>query len=702
MQRFSSIFIRSVISFVSIVLLATSLLSLYFTQRMSATQYEAQVAKYDEALVSLCDLLDDRFYDYLSYANIVNVQKELRPFFFSADDVLSHKDIIEALSHLKSSNRTVIDIGLYYIAGERYISAIASFDNDSFVKHYYHFSGLGGEDYLEMLKDPREVSQDSSIPVIIPVGKATRMDSESSIDTLLILYPIPYWSKTPYATMSVIVDAKSMLKQLLLAAGDGSAYITNAMGQVVLRYDANPDAEADPASLRIFQASSDKFNLTYTIEVQESALSANSPYQAKLYFMIVGIMLLLSICGLFFAIWIYRPMQRLVSNIDGSSRFIRDEASVILKHISDLNAHVARNQQLVDELVLRRLIAGQRLPQGVDLQQQSDTLALDYGHSTIFAVKLAQPVAQAIAMTRVELPKAAVYVVQGERMDMLLGVLSTDESEPERLMELVRQILQDPMFDKWTVAAIGPAQEDLPELGRSSLYAQSTLVELVRQGKEGIFCADDLPAQEAAYPSDAIHALQSALAARDASLLRAAGLRLRSYLQDPSVSQETAALVAYDLAGMLPAMDMPASAPSLCDALDAQIGIVIDSFSEPVPAAPSDEHLLDIMQRIDEQLENPDFGISYIAQQYGMSDSAFSHMFKRSFDVSFINYVNRKKIHRAKKLLKESSLSIDEIARRMGYSSASNFTRMFRSIEQITPSLYRKMNSVPSDDSIDE
>ena len=74
-----------------------------------------------------------------------------------------------------------------------------------------------------------------------------------------------------------------------------------------------------------------------------------------------------------------------------------------------------------------------------------------------------------------------------------------------------------------------------------------------------------------------------------------------------------------------------------------------------------------------------------------MTDSAFSHFFKRFFGITFISYVNQRKIERAKELLCSTDESIDAVATRLGYSSASNFTRMFKASENITPFAYRQM-----------
>lgn len=167
---------------------------------------------------------------------------------------------------------------------------------------------------------------------------------------------------------------------------------------------------------------------------------------------------------------------------------------------------------------------------------------------------------------------------------------------------------------------------------------------------------------------------------------------------EPSTVPETAALVAYDLTLLFPGLTEgdDTSAKAMCEALREQVQKVTEEFAlqeqETQVAVGADEWVRKTARMVEETLEEPEFGITFMAQRYGMSDSAFSHMFKRMFGVSFIAYVNDVKIRRAQEMLRSSALSVEEIARRLGYSSASNFTRMFKSIVRMTPSLYRQQS----------
>lgn len=75
-----------------------------------------------------------------------------------------------------------------------------------------------------------------------------------------------------------------------------------------------------------------------------------------------------------------------------------------------------------------------------------------------------------------------------------------------------------------------------------------------------------------------------------------------------------------------------------------------------------------------------------------LSESYFSRLFCKEMGENFINYVNRQKISRAKELLRDSSLSIAQITREVGYADASHFTRLFKRFEGVTPTVYRQYN----------
>lgn len=78
------------------------------------------------------------------------------------------------------------------------------------------------------------------------------------------------------------------------------------------------------------------------------------------------------------------------------------------------------------------------------------------------------------------------------------------------------------------------------------------------------------------------------------------------------------------------------------------------------------------------------------AQQCHMSESYFSHLFKKETGVSFVDFVNRQRIRHAARLLETSSLRIGEIAEQVGMENANYFSVLFRKWKGESPQEYRQ------------
>ncbi len=79
-----------------------------------------------------------------------------------------------------------------------------------------------------------------------------------------------------------------------------------------------------------------------------------------------------------------------------------------------------------------------------------------------------------------------------------------------------------------------------------------------------------------------------------------------------------------------------------------------------------------------------------IAGTVGLSSYYFAHTFKATTGIPPYQYVLQCRIERAKKLLRDPSLSIAEIAYEAGFGNQSHMTTVFRKAVQVTPNLYRK------------
>ena len=72
-----------------------------------------------------------------------------------------------------------------------------------------------------------------------------------------------------------------------------------------------------------------------------------------------------------------------------------------------------------------------------------------------------------------------------------------------------------------------------------------------------------------------------------------------------------------------------------------------------------------------------------------------SHLFKTETGQSFSDFTARAKCARAKKLLRETTLRIFEIASQLSYEDAEYFSRSFKAITGYSPADYRKAHSQP-------
>jgi len=84
-----------------------------------------------------------------------------------------------------------------------------------------------------------------------------------------------------------------------------------------------------------------------------------------------------------------------------------------------------------------------------------------------------------------------------------------------------------------------------------------------------------------------------------------------------------------------------------------------------------------------------EFSIADLAQMCLLSESRFYALFKKTMKCSPITYRNNIRMQKAVNLL-DSDYSIEEIAAKVGFSSAVHFRRVFKEIMGKTPSEYRK------------
>jgi|GEM_PF-6737499 two-component system response regulator YesN len=102
-----------------------------------------------------------------------------------------------------------------------------------------------------------------------------------------------------------------------------------------------------------------------------------------------------------------------------------------------------------------------------------------------------------------------------------------------------------------------------------------------------------------------------------------------------------------------------------------------------------DAWIAKIVQRLHENLHEP-FKLEELAASINYSVPYFSSMFKKTTGDSFVQYLNKLRLEKAKLLLLTTDRKTFEIAEEIGFENYRSFNRLFKRDTGLTPSDYRK------------
>jgi len=86
-----------------------------------------------------------------------------------------------------------------------------------------------------------------------------------------------------------------------------------------------------------------------------------------------------------------------------------------------------------------------------------------------------------------------------------------------------------------------------------------------------------------------------------------------------------------------------------------------------------------------------DIRLDAVAKEACMSPSHFSRIFRKVMGLSYQEYLNSRRIAKAKNLLSSSPRSMTEIAISVGFADPTGFGRIFKKLTSQTPSAYRSL-----------
>lgn len=88
-----------------------------------------------------------------------------------------------------------------------------------------------------------------------------------------------------------------------------------------------------------------------------------------------------------------------------------------------------------------------------------------------------------------------------------------------------------------------------------------------------------------------------------------------------------------------------------------------------------------------------DLNINYISRMTNVSKSVLYKNFHSIFNCTVSEYINAKRVEKSVHMLLNTDLSMEEIARNVGFSTGSYYSKTFKKIKGISPLKFRKNNA---------
>lgn len=99
----------------------------------------------------------------------------------------------------------------------------------------------------------------------------------------------------------------------------------------------------------------------------------------------------------------------------------------------------------------------------------------------------------------------------------------------------------------------------------------------------------------------------------------------------------------------------------------------------------------EVKEYVDEHYSDSMMTVYSLADIFHISQSYLLRIFKKDMKMGVLEYISHCRVNEAKRLLKESDATINEIAEKVGYTNSLALIRAFKKYENLTPTAYRKI-----------
>ena len=587
------------------------------------------------------------------------------------------------------------------------------------VAYFLPYEGVTAQQIQELLKN-------CSGLCVLPSCKSIE-GGESHV--VVMALPIPLSSIRPYATLLMEVNKSKLLRTVMpvepnteivfVFEHEGIPVFSNSESYEKLEStervaDGRTLYENEGQIYHLFSTASAKTNLSIRMYVPEQNMRAGllSTVQKSLIIFVCACMLLL-LCP-FLYLWTYQPMKLLLEKLAGDqpSHFPRGDYAIVLQEIEQLRhnntvmlGEIGLNTNLMKATLVRSLLEYENTPEDfIHLCERAELkFRYPYFRLVLTTTRKVQTHTKSdeyfFQLARDDMD---VYAVKSPDMLCLLVNAREQGSCYELVVELEGMNVMEPA-EKSYFGRSGWVQD--PALLHK--HYRRALDRLHQNLFHGAIGYSEEPESEQPDDATRFYPINEILLLRESSMdfnrerMKEAVKQLQHYLLHEDTKNAVAILVADDvlnilqrhtqaeLDSLLECVHRPnITAVEICQVLHESMTLIENAEERSSADTLTEEMLL----YISEKLEDPALSSATVSVHFGMSESAFSHAFKKRTGNTFTQYVTDLKIQRAKTLLICSEMSVEAIAERLCYANASSFARMFKNVTSLTPTQYRKLS----------
>jgi two-component system response regulator YesN len=122
----------------------------------------------------------------------------------------------------------------------------------------------------------------------------------------------------------------------------------------------------------------------------------------------------------------------------------------------------------------------------------------------------------------------------------------------------------------------------------------------------------------------------------------------------------------------------------------ADFAVVLRKAGETAKMNNSQRLLASAVAAIEEGFANPEMSMESVCEEQGISVSYLSHLFKKHMDSTFVRFLTKTRMEKAKELLTVTGDRIVEVAAACGYKDVYYFSHSFKKHEGVSPRTYRE------------